>query len=63
MKEAYRGLRPGGRLLFSEAHPIYSVLERISRNGAKLSILGYMKKNGKYETFGDCFGHNARVIS
>ena len=36
------------------------MLERINHNNTRLSIFGYIKKNGKYKMFGSYFGRKVR---
>ncbi len=58
MNEAYRVLKSGGRFVFSEIHPIYSMLERSDKKGLGLALFGYVHKGKKYEVLGDYFAHS-----
>ena len=60
MNEAYRVLKSGGRFVFSEIHPVYSMLERKSKNGRDQALFGYMKNGNKYEVIGDYFANRVQ---
>ncbi len=60
MSESYRVLKPGGRLIFSDTHPIYEMLERRKRGNLKEALFGYIRKGDKYEVIGNYFAGKIR---
>ncbi|MCL4373584.1 MAG: class I SAM-dependent methyltransferase [Candidatus Marsarchaeota archaeon] len=60
MKEAYRVLKPNGRFVFSDIHPIHDMLERKEEGNTKQALFGYIRKGRKYRFIGNYFSHGVR---